>query len=53
VDWASQTLFGRTPSDEERELAMQFLGTQDDKHSDRWKQYAQILLASNELLMID
>jgi len=53
VDWATQTLFGRIPSDEERELAMQFLGTQDDKHSDRWKQYAQILLASNELLMID
>jgi hypothetical protein len=53
VDWACQTVFGRVPTDEERELAMQFLGTHDDKHSDRWKQYAQVLLASNELLMID
>ena len=53
VDWVCQTLFGREPAAEERELALQFLGEQDEKHSERWKQYAQVLLASNELLMID
>lgn len=53
VDWACQTLFGRKPTAAERELALEFLGEQDDKHAERWKQYAQVLLASNELLMID
>lgn len=53
VDWACQTLFGRKPTAAERELALEFLGDQDDKHAERWKQYAQVLLASNELLMID
>ena len=53
VEWVCQTLFGREPAAEERELALQFLGEQDEKHSERWKQYAQVLLASNELLMID
>ena len=53
VDWACQTLFGRKPTATERELALEFLGDQDDKHAERWKQYAQVLLASNELLMID
>ncbi len=53
VNWACQTLFGREPTTEERELVLEFLGEQDEKHAERWKQYAQVLLASNELLMID
>lgn len=53
INWAIQTLFGRDPTTEERELALEFLGDQDDRHAERWKQYAQVLLASNELLMLD
>ena len=53
VAWASQTLFGREPTADERTLALEFLGERDEKHTERWKQYAHVLLASNELLMID
>ncbi|MDG2360261.1 MAG: PSD1 and planctomycete cytochrome C domain-containing protein [Planctomycetaceae bacterium] len=53
INWACQTLFGRGPTPEEQKLALEFLGDHDDKHTARWKQYAQVLLASNELLMID
>lgn len=53
VEWAHRTLFGRTPTDEELELAIRFLETQNAEPSDGWTQYAQVLLASNELLMID
>ena len=53
VAWASQTLFGREPTADERALALEFLGEKDEKHTERWKQYAHVLLASNELLMID
>lgn len=53
VTWAAQALFGREPMAEELELALQFLGEPDAGHSDRWTQYAQVLLSSNELLMID
>ena len=53
INWAYQTLFGRGPTPEERKLGLEFLGDHDDKHTERWKQYAQVLLASNELLMID
>ncbi len=53
INWACQTLFGRGPTPEERKLGLEFLGDHDDKHTERWKQYAQVLLASNELLMID
>jgi len=53
INWACRTLYGREPTPEERNLALEFLGNHDDKHTERWKQYAQVLLASNELLMID
>lgn len=53
VEWAHRTLFGRTPTVEELELAIQFLETQDAEPDSGWTQYAQVLLASNELLMID
>lgn len=53
VEWAHQTVFGRMPTNEELELAIDFLtdGTADS--TSQWTQYAQVLLASNELLMID
>lgn len=53
VEWAHRTLFGRTPTLEELDLAIQFLETQDAEPAQSWTQYAQVLLASNELLMID
>lgn len=53
VEWAHRTLFGRTPTLEELDLAIQFLETQDAEPARSWTQYAQVLLASNELLMID
>jgi hypothetical protein len=52
---AYRLAFGRTPDTREMELAERFLKLpprSDDKLS-RWQQYAQILLASNELMYVD
>jgi hypothetical protein len=52
---AYRRVFGRTPSDTELQLAMRYL-TGSDATGDagqRWKQYAQALLASNEFLFLD
>jgi hypothetical protein len=46
-----EILFGRPPSSEELELASIFLT--GDNPDERWLEYAQVLLASNELLMLD
>ncbi len=54
VDLAYQTLFGRPASELEIELGCEFLagcGAEDEQGG--WIQYAQVLLASNELLIID
>lgn len=53
IHWAYQTLFGRGASSEELELGLEFLGSVDEGHAARWEQLAQVLLASNEMLMID
>lgn len=51
---AYQLLFARDPSDDERQLGLSFLVPGDDEGWDaRWKQYAHVLLASNELLFVD
>ena len=52
VDHAYMILFGRSPSTEEIELAKRFL-TASDNSTEIWHQYAQVLLASNELLIVD
>lgn len=44
-------LFAREPSEVELTLGEQFIGGGAD--SSRWQQYAQILLASNEMLFLD
>lgn len=44
-----QIVYGRAPSDEELRLGREFVGESED----RWRDYAQVLLASNELLMLD
>ena len=52
---AYRLAFGRTPDSREMELAERFLklpARSDDKLT-RWQQYAQILLASNELMYVD
>jgi len=47
--------FGRTHDNREMELAERFLKlpTRSDDKLTRWQQYAQILLASNELMYVD
>jgi hypothetical protein len=51
---AYESLYGRPPQAEEVVLGLEFLNeiVEKDDH-DRWTQYAQVLLASNEMLMID
>ncbi len=50
VEWAYKLLFSRKPKPTEISLAEEFL-TQDG--TDIWSQYAQTLLISNEMLMVD
>ena len=46
-------LFGRVPEGTELKLAMEFLRKQGMPEMTRWEQYAQLLLASNEMLYVD
>lgn len=45
-------VYGRAPTDEEIQLAAQYLGLPDEAAA-RWPWYAQALLMSNELMFID
>jgi hypothetical protein len=51
---AYEMLYGRAPQAEEVALGLDFLSgcAENDDHG-RWTQYAQVLLGSNEMLMID
>jgi len=54
IQLAYQTALGRQPSDQELQLGLEFLaGCQQPDQRARWTQYAQVLLASNELLIVD
>jgi hypothetical protein len=54
VQRAYHVLYGRAASADEVKLAEQFLGTgKSTSSTDRWEQYAQVLLGSNEFLFID
>ncbi|HEY0550756.1 MAG TPA: DUF1549 and DUF1553 domain-containing protein [Verrucomicrobiae bacterium] len=46
-------LFARTPEREEMKLALDFLREPESTGMTRWEQYAQMLLASNEMLYVD
>jgi hypothetical protein len=48
-------LFGRAPEKAENDLALRFLKlpTKPDDKLTRWQQYAQVLLASNEMMYVD
>ncbi len=55
VTAAYRIAFGRAPEKDELDLALRFLKlpSQTDDKLTRWQQYAQVLLASNELLYVD
>ncbi|MBI3416954.1 MAG: DUF1549 domain-containing protein [Verrucomicrobia bacterium] len=53
VQRAYQLLFDREPSREESKLASDFLGKPASGELSRWEQYAQLLLASNEMMYVD
>jgi hypothetical protein len=50
---AYRLLFGRDATDEELRLARAYLDVPDTQQPARWVQFAQVLLASNELLYLD
>ncbi len=50
---AYRLLFTREPDETERDLALTFLRKTAASDLSRWEQYAQLLLASNELLYVD
>ena len=52
IERAYLLLYARFPTAREAALAHDFLQAGRDRH-DRWQQYAQILVASNELLYLD
>lgn len=53
IRFAWQLAFSRNPDAEESAIASTFLDVKPDERPDRWDQFAQILLASNELLIMD
>ena len=48
-----ERLFARRPDRAEMKLALEFLRKPDAPGMTRWEQYAQMLLASNEMLYVD
>jgi hypothetical protein len=46
-------LFSREPDKSETQLALDFLGKPASSEMTRWEQYAQMLLASNEMMYVD
>ncbi len=53
VERAYQLLYGRSATTVERELALAFLGQTGHSEMPRWEQYAQALLAANEMIYVD
>jgi hypothetical protein len=53
VRQAYRRLFGREPERIEVKLALDFLRKPPAPEMTRWEQYAQLLLASNEMLYVD
>ncbi len=54
VGLAYSLLYGRSPTDQEREISHQFLTTQpiSNEALDRWQQYCQVMLSANEFMYI-
>ena len=53
VEQAYQLLYGRPVTAAEAALSMKFLGEAETPEMPRWEQYAQILLAANEMFYVD
>lgn len=53
VGRAYELLYARPPSSTETRLALKFLDGPEAKEMPRWEQYAQALLAANEMLYVD
>jgi len=53
VERAYRLLFGRPPEETGVKLALEFLHKPGAPEMTRWEQYAQLLLASNEMLYVD
>ncbi len=53
VERLYQRLFGRAPTREETALALDYTQKPASGSLSRWEQYAQLLLASNEMLYVD
>ncbi len=53
INCAYQLLFSRNPSRDELKLALAFLRRPETPEMSRWDQYAQMLLASNEMFYVD
>jgi Protein of unknown function (DUF1553)/Protein of unknown function (DUF1549) len=53
VERAYQLLYGRPATSEETKLALDFLGKAETPEMPRWQQYAQMLLAANEMFYVD
>ena len=53
--FAYRVAFDRTPTKREKDLALAFLKVPQgkDEKLTRWQQYAQVLLASNEMMYVD
>lgn len=50
---AYSIVFGRSPTADELRLGVEFVAGGGDNDAARWTQFAHVLLASNELLMVD
>jgi hypothetical protein len=53
VEQAYQLLYGRPVTAAEASLAAEFLGKTETPEMPRWEQYAQMLLAANEMFYVD
>ena len=54
IQHAYRLLFSRPATEDEARLGREFLGdSKDEERCKRWKQYAHVLLASNEFLYVD
>jgi hypothetical protein len=52
IERAYRLLYARSPTKKEEKLGLAFLAEGDDRAA-RWRQYAHVLLAANEMMFID
>ncbi len=56
IEWLYRQVFSRLPTEKEQELGVRFVGMQNQDQAselDRWTQYVQVLLCSNEFAFVD